>query len=189
VNWVDIIIIMAVLLSALLAFMRGLVREVLGIGAWVGAGFFAVWAFPYVRDRAHKFIHQPDLADSAGFGAVFVIGLMVLSLVSSFVGGTVRASILGGLDRTLGTVFGVLRGAATVAFVYIVAGMAVPMDHWPEPVQQARTLPYVWQGAELLVSLLPEQYRPVVQLPPGGVVTREVDLLHVKPQGKAIGQP
>ena len=188
-NWVDVIIVCAVLLSALLAFMRGLVREVLGIGAWVGAGLFAIWAFPFVRDRAHRLIQQPDLADSAGFGAVFVIGLMVLSLVSSFVGGIVRTSILGGLDRTLGTVFGILRGAATVAFAYILAGMAVPLNQWPQPVQQARTLPYVYEGAELLVSLLPEQYRPPVRLPPGMIATRAVDLMSIKPQGKAVGQP
>jgi membrane protein required for colicin V production len=190
VNWVDVIIISVVVLSALLAFIRGLVREVLGIGAWVGAGFFAVWAFPYGREQFHHVIPQPDVADSVGFGVLFVVGLLVLSIVSNLVARLVRTSALGGLDRTLGTVFGLVRGAGTVALAYILAGVAVPnVDRWPEPVQHARTLQYVYEGAVMLVSLLPDEYRPFVQVPPEGYEVRAGDLLHVNPLGRAVGRP
>src|SRR5579862_6964798 len=98
--------------------MRGLVREVLGIGSWIAAGFVAAWAFPYVRDRFRAWIGHGDVADVAGFGVVFLLALFILSVVSGVIGGVVRGSVLGGLDRTLGIVFGVLRGAGLVMVAY-----------------------------------------------------------------------
>src|SRR5579872_5270483 len=110
--------------------MRGFVREVLGIGAWVGAVVFAVWAFPLVHERFDIWLNGPDFGDPAAFGAMFLVSLIVLSVISGMVGGIVRASLLGGLDRTLGLVFGLVRGAALVAFAYIVAGWVVAADQW-----------------------------------------------------------
>ena len=189
VNWFDIVIISVIGFSAMLAFMRGLVREMLGIGAWVGAGFFAVWAFPYVRATFHHWIAEADLADSAGFATVYLVALVILSIISGMIGGVVRASLLGGLDRTLGIVFGAIRGAAVLVVSYIVVGMIVPLEKWPDPVQMARTLPYVYDGAVLAVSLLPEDYRPVVHEPPGMHFTKAADLLRIAPLGRAVARP
>jgi membrane protein required for colicin V production len=189
VNWVDLTIISVVGFSALLAFTRGLVREVLGIGSWVAAGFIAVWGFPYVRPHIRGLIGAGDVADVAGFGVVFLIALLVLTVLSGMIGGLVRTSVLGGVDRTFGVVFGLVRGAGVVVLAYIIAGMIIPLDAWPEPVQEARTLPYVYQGAVLVVSLLPPEYRPVVHIPPGGRETRAADLLRAAPQGRAVARP
>ncbi len=174
--------------SGLLAFMRGFVREVLGIGAWVGAGLFAIWAFPFVKERFHGWIANPDIADPVAFGAMFLVALLFLSVVAGMIGSVIRGSVLGGIDRTLGVAFGVVRGAALVAFAYIAAGMIVTADRWPEPVLQARSLPYAYQGATWAVSLLPEEYRPRVTAPPVGREARAIDLLHATPQGRAQGK-
>lgn len=189
VNWVDICILCVIAFSAMLAFARGLVREVLGIGSWVGAGFFAVWAFPLVRPEFRRVVTAPDVADAAAVGCAFLVGLLFLSLLSGMVAGAVRASALGGLDRTFGVVFGIVRGAGVLAVAYIVVGLLIPLEKWPEDVQQARTLRYVYDGAALLVSLLPDDYRPVVHIPPGVHVTRAADLLRVAPQGRAVARP
>jgi membrane protein required for colicin V production len=188
VNWVDLIVIGVVAVSALLAFMRGFVREVLGIGAWIGAGFFAIWAAPFVMAR---FLHWfgPDLGRFAALAAMFVLAWIVLTIVSTMIGGVVRMSLLGGVDRTLGVVFGLLRGAVLVAFAYIAAGWVVSADRWPEAVLQARTLPYAYQVAVVAVGLLPPEYRPSVALPPGGRETRAADLLRAPARGRAIGRP
>ncbi|MDR3523985.1 MAG: CvpA family protein [Acetobacteraceae bacterium] len=185
-NWVDLTILGVVAISALLAFMRGLVREVLSIGSWVGAGFFAVWAFPFVQDRFRAWLVNPDIADPAAFGAMFTLALLVLSVVASMVGAVVRGSVLGGVDRTLGMAYGVLRGLALVVFVYIGAGLVVTADKWPDPVLQARALPYAYEGAVWVVSLIPQNYRPQLSAPPAGKVTKAEDLMHVAPQGKAL---
>ena len=187
-NWVDLIVLGVVGLSAVLAFMRGLVREVLGIGAWVGAGFFAAWAEPFVDARFIRWVGA-DYGRFAALGAMFLVALIVLSVVSGIVGGVVRTSMLGGMDRTLGMVFGLLRGAVLVAFAYIAAGWVVTTDQWPAPVRDARTLPLAYQAAVLGVDLLPPQYRPHVAPPPTGRETRVDDLLHALPQGRALAHP
>jgi len=189
VNWVDLVFVMLLLFSALLAFSRGLVRETLGIGSWVGAGIFAIWAFPYVKDRFRSWIAQGDFADIAAIGTMFVIALFFLTLLAGMVGGVVRTSILDGLDRTLGIVFGLVRGAAILVIAYIVVGMAVPFDRWPDAVQEARSMPFIYRGAVFAVSLLPDGYRPVVHVPPGGHSTSAAELLRLAPQGRAIAKP
>ncbi len=188
-NWVDLAILGVLVVSALLAFMRGFVREVLGIGSWIGAGFFAMWAFPFVKDRFHGWIANPDIADPVAFGAMFLAGLLFLSVVAGMLGSVVRGSVLGGVDRTLGVAFGLARGAALIVFAYIAGGMIVTPDRWPDPVLQARSLPYAYAGAIWAVSFLPDEYRPRVLAPPAGREARAADLLHATPQGRALGQP
>ena len=95
----------------------------------------------------------------------------------------------GSIDRTLGVVFGLVRGAALVMVAYIAAGLLVTPERWPEPVLQARALPYAYQGAAWLVGQLPPQYRPKVPEPPPGRETRSADLLHVPAQGRATAHP
>jgi membrane protein required for colicin V production len=177
VNWVDLSILGVVVISALLAFMRGFVREVLSVGSWVGAAFFALWAFPFVQDRFRTWLGNPDIADPAAFGAMFVLALLVLSVV---------ASMIGGIDRTLGMAYGVLRGLAIIVFVYVAAGLIASPDKWPEPVQQARALPYAYQGALWVVGMIPPNYRPQLAAPAAGRATRAEDLMKVAPQGRAL---
>src|SRR4051794_36967107 len=104
-TWVDLIVLAVLAISALLAFLRGFVREVLGLGAWIGAIFVAIWALPRARPQFQEWIGNSPWADLAAFGIVFLITLIVLMIVSRWVSGIVRASPVGGLDRSLGLVF------------------------------------------------------------------------------------
>jgi membrane protein required for colicin V production len=188
-TWVDIAVLGVLAMSALLAFIRGFVREVLGIGAWAGAVAVAIWAFPYARPQFREWLGTPDLVDPVTFGAVFVVALIILLLISHWIATLVRKSALGGLDRTLGLVFGLVRGAALVVFAYIAAGIVVPVDRWPEPVLRARVLPAVFAGAAWTVDKLPPEYHPRLYAPPAGREATAADLLHATPQGRAFGKP
>ena len=53
-TWVDLVALAVLAVSALLAFMRGLVREVLGLGAWIGAGTAAYFGLPLARPQAEN---------------------------------------------------------------------------------------------------------------------------------------
>ena len=85
-TWVDLAVLGVLALSALLAFLRGFVREVLGIAAWVGAALAAYLAFPYVRPRVREWLGAPDLVDPVAFLTVFVVVLLILLLVSTWIG-------------------------------------------------------------------------------------------------------
>jgi membrane protein required for colicin V production len=189
VNWVDLVVLAVIAISAMLAFMRGLVREVMGIGAWVGAAVVAVWAGPELEPKIRTLLGANDISMPVAYVVAFVVALILLSIVAGMIGGIVRGSILGGIDRTLGVLFGLARGALLVVAAYITAGLVVAPERWPDPVRQARALPYAYQGAVWLAGQVPPQYRPKIAEPPPGRETRAADLLHVPAQGRATARP
>ncbi len=162
-TWVDAIVIAVIALSGIVAYFRGFVRELLSIGAWIGAVLLALYLQPWTRTFFTNVFgpSQAWLADVAGLAAVFVVTLIVLKLVIAAIAARIRASVLGGVDKALGTLFGVARGAFLVCLAYIVAGSFMPAsERWPDAVRLARTLPYVADGAAWIISHLPPEYRP-----------------------------
>ena len=165
-TWVDGVVLAVLLVSAGLAFFRGLVREVLGVGAWAGAIVAGIYAEPQVQPLIAPHVEPAWLATGLAVGAVFLVVLVVLKLIIAWLAGFVRRSVLGGVDRALGMVFGLARGAFVVVAAYILGGLGLPAaDRWPEPVRHARALPYAADGARWLVGQLPEDLRP--RLPEG----------------------
>ncbi len=188
-SWVDLVVLAVIAVSALLAFSRGLVREVLGLAAWAGAIVIAVWALPRVRPQFQQWFGETSpWADPAAFGAVFIVSLIILMIVSRSLSAIVRASPIGGLDRTLGALFGLARGAALIILAYIIAGMVVQVDRWPDAVLQARSLPLVYQGAKWAVEKIPSDHRPQLYAPPPGREATADDLLRASPQGRAVSR-
>jgi membrane protein required for colicin V production len=187
-TWVDLVVLAVIALSALLAFVRGLVREVLGIAAWAGAIFAGVWALPRVRPRFQEWLGHSPWVDPAAFAVVFVVSLIVLLLVTRWISALVRASPIGGVDRTLGLVFGLVRGAALVILSYIGAGVVVEVNRWPAPVLNAESIGPVYRGARWVVEQLPADYRPRLYAPPPGRETTASALLQATPQGRAVGR-
>ncbi|MBV8592037.1 MAG: CvpA family protein [Acetobacteraceae bacterium] len=188
-TWVDGAVLAVLALSALLAFMRGLVREVLGLAAWAGALLAASWVLPYARPNFRRWLGAPELVDPVAFGVVFFLTLILLLLISSWIGRLVRFSALGGLDRTLGILFGLARGAALVVLAYIVGGLLVPITLWPGAVLEARSLPWAWEGASWVVAQLPPEYRPHLSPPPLGREATADALLRATPRGRATVKP
>ena len=81
-TWVDLAVFGFILISGLLAFARGLVREVLGIGAWVGAFAAAFFALPATRGIVRGWLPSPEWIDPVSFVIVFLIALIVLMLIA-----------------------------------------------------------------------------------------------------------
>ena len=187
-NLVDLLVLAILGVSALLGLSRGLVRELLGLGSWVLAGYLAYQFGPQVQPMMRQAVGDPDLADPASYILVFVVVLIALSLLANLIGRVVRVSALGGLDRTLGLVFGLGRGALLLVAAYIPLALMLPPDRWPEPVLHARTLPYVYHGAVWATGHLPPLYRPRVAPPPEGQPSIEADL-HATPDDHAVGPP
>jgi membrane protein required for colicin V production len=156
-NFVDLAVIGVMLISALLAFGRGLVREVLSIGAWVAAALAALWGFPYAKDIARKYISITILADVVTATAIFLVTLIVCAGISHAIARNVRGSTFGALDRSLGLLFGLLRGAVLICFAYLLFTWAVPNEaDQPDVIKEASSRPLVARGADILRSLLPQ---------------------------------
>jgi membrane protein required for colicin V production len=187
-TWVDLVVLGVLAVSGVLAFARGFVREALGIGSWIGAALFAWWGFPIARPRFEQWLGGPEWAGFATTGALFVGSLLVLLLLAHWIGAIVRGSVLGGIDRTLGLLFGLVRGALLVIFAYIAVGMVIPIDRWPAAVLRARSLPLAYEGAAWAVSHLPPGARPHLVTPPAGRQSTAAELLQAQPIGRAVGR-
>lgn len=128
-----------IVVSALLAYSRGLVREGLAIAGWVFAGIVAFVFAPQVEPLVTEVPVVGDfIADScelsmlAAFAAVFAVALIVASLITPLFSSLVQRSVLGGVDQGLGFVFGVARGVLLIAIAYfvydtVVGGQSVAM--------------------------------------------------------------
>ncbi len=175
-TWVDAVVLAVLAVSAVLAFLRGLVQEVLGVGAWIGAAALALVLRPSVAPLLQGTVDPPWLADALAAGGVFLVVLIVLKVIIASIARLVQNSVLGGTDRALGMLFGVARGAFLVVLAYILGGMVLPAtERWPEPVREARSLPLVIEGAQWLVAQLPADYRPRVASPPARPIPTQED--------------
>ncbi len=189
-NIVDIVVLGIVGISAVLGLSRGFVREMLGLGAWILAGVGAVRFAPALEPQAMQLTDDPTIAAAAAYGGTFLVLVIVLSLLANLVGRAVRVSALGGLDRTLGLAFGVVRGAAVMVAAFILGSAMMPHpEAWPPQVKQSRSVPLLRAGAVWVTAHFPENYRPALPVLPDDKPTTAADLLQVTPEGSALGKP
>lgn len=158
-NPLDIGVVAVIGLSAVFAFARGFVREALSIVAWVGAGFVTLYGHDYVIAIVEPMVHNQLLSQLIGWGGLFLASLIALTIVTGIVARSVHASSLSAIDRTLGFIFGVLRGAFVICLAYLLLDMAVPGTDRPGWLREAKSAPYLQQGADMLRNVLPEKLR------------------------------
>ncbi|WP_353859385.1 CvpA family protein [Azospirillum formosense] len=160
INPADLAVIVVLLLSALLAFTRGMVAEVLSVAAWVGAALITLNALPHVLPIAQTYIHVEMAAYAASAVALFVVSLVVLTILGRVVSRGVQNSGLSALDRSLGFVFGLLKGAilASVAYLFFAWLVPNPAEH-PAWLQSAKTRPMLVSGAAMIYEVMPDSLR------------------------------
>lgn len=156
----DILILTVLLISGLFAFLRGFVQELLSIAAWAGAVLATVYGVEYLAPLARDMTGRESLADIGAALFLFIVVLVVLSIVNRLVARRVQRSSLSTLDRSLGLVFGLLRGGLLICLAWIMVVWAVPRRDFPEWVTEARILPLVEQTSSHLYALVPEELQP-----------------------------
>ncbi|AAV95920.1 CvpA family protein [Ruegeria pomeroyi] len=124
---IDGVVALIIVLSALLAYARGFVREAMAIAGWIAAAvlafLFAPKAMPLIRELpvVGEFLTDScELSVIAAFAAVFALALVVVSFFTPLFSSLVQRSALGGLDQALGFIFGVARGVLLVAIAFFV---------------------------------------------------------------------
>ena len=120
---VDITVVVIVALSILVSLIRGLVREVLALAAWivavVAANLLAAPVAPWLPDA----MPGEDLRLLAAFACVFVVVLLAMSVLAMLASKLVKSAGLGLEDRLLGGAFGFARGMLVVLVVVLLAGL------------------------------------------------------------------
>ena len=158
-NALDLAVIGIVALSAVFAFARGFVREALSIVAWIGAAAITLYGFNWVYAQVEPRLHDRLLSQLVtGFG-LFIISLIVLTIMTGIVARAVRATGLSPIDRTLGFIFGLARGAFLVCLAYLLLVVSVQPNDWPGWIRESKSEPYLHEGADVLRSFLPESLK------------------------------
>jgi len=169
INVTDAVIVLVIVVSGLFAFFRGLVHELLSVVSWVGAALATLYGFPYAQPEARRLITIQLIADMAAGVAIFLVVFIALAILTRLLSRRVRDSSFGPLDRSLGLVFGLARGAALVCVAWLALAWVLPREDHPAWIAEARSLPLVERGGAALASLLPEHLRlPESEYPAAG---------------------
>ena len=159
---VDAVVAGVLLVSGILAYSRGFVREALSIAGWIAAVIvaflFAARVEPLVREIPvlGEFLAEScELSVVAAFAVVFALALVVISLITPMFSGFVQRSALGGIDQGLGFLFGVLRGALLVAVGFLIYDRVIVGDTVPM-VDESRSAAIFASLTESLEQNLPD---------------------------------
>lgn len=155
----DGIILLCILFSGIFALYRGLVRELLGITAWILAVLGALYGLIYVRPYFRKMIDNPTIADIIGVGTIALIILVICTLINAYITGKLRKSALSGLDRDLGFLFGLVRGVLLIVLIYFTVSLALSekefQKHQEKYAQKSFSIPLIQKTTVLLEKILP----------------------------------
>lgn len=151
----DAAVLALILLSAVLAMVRGFSREVLSIASWVIAGIAALYLFGSVTPMVRNYVDSELIAQVVAGAAVFVVVLIIATLVTMKIADMIVDSRIGPLDRTLGFLFGVARGVIVCAVAIWFLGFFAS-DREIAWIDDAKSKPFLESVANSIVNLLPE---------------------------------
>jgi len=152
----DGILVFVMLISAVLAMIRGFTREVFSIGSWVAAAAVAYlfWddALPYTQ----QYIEDKNVALGVTVAGLFFVTLLVVSLITMRISDFVLDSKAGPLDRTLGFIFGAARGLILVVIAVLFLNFFIAPDRQPIWIAEAKSKPWLDDLGSDLMNRLPD---------------------------------
>lgn len=156
VTLLDGLVLVVILISALLAMLRGFVREVLSIASWVAAAAAAYLFYDDLLPLVRQYVSNEYVSLGIAIGGIFFVTLIIVSIITMKISDFVIDSKIGILDRTLGFVFGAARGLLLIVVAMLFFNFLVPPAQQPAWVAQARSKPMLDNLGTQLVAALPD---------------------------------
>jgi membrane protein required for colicin V production len=156
ITLLDVILLVVMLISALLAMVRGFMREVLSIASWAAAALVTILAFPRALPVVQGYLSNDIVAKAVTIGGIFLGTLLVVAVITIKISDMVLDSRIGALDRTLGFLFGLGRGLIIVVVAYLFFDWLVPDRSKPEWVMKAKSKIVLSSTGDWLKAQLPE---------------------------------
>jgi membrane protein required for colicin V production len=156
ITLLDIILLVVMLVSALLAMVRGFMREILSIASWATAAIVTVLGFPKLLPIVQGYLSNDIVAKAVTIGTIFLGTLIIVSVITIKISDMVLDSRIGALDRTLGFLFGLARGLVIVVVAFLFFNWLVPDRSQPDWVKNAKSLVVLKKTGDTLMSMLPE---------------------------------
>jgi len=156
ITLLDVVLIVVMLISGLLAMVRGFMREILSIIAWVLAAGATLYAYAKLLPLAKQYFNNDIVAAVAVIGGVFLLTLLIVSILTVRLSDMVLDSRVGALDRTLGFLFGLARGLVIVVVAFLFFAWLVPSKTQPAWVANAKSKVVLQSTGDWLMSMLPD---------------------------------
>ena len=156
ITLLDVFLLVVMLVSGLLAMIRGFMREVLSIAAWAAAAAATLYAYSRLLPYAKQYFNNDIVAAAVTIGGVFLLTLLVVSVITVRLSDMVLDSRIGALDRTLGFLFGLARGLAIVVVAFLFFSWLVPERSQPDWVKTAKSKVVLQGTGQWLMSMLPD---------------------------------
>ena len=155
ITMLDGILLGITLISGILAMVRGFSREVLSVASWAAAGAAAFLFYKKFAPMVRPYVSNDLLAQAGAAGAIFLLTLIVVTIITMKIADFIIDSRVGALDRTLGFVFGAARGVLLVVVAMLFFNWLVQANQ-PSWVANAKSKPLLDSLGQQLVNLLPE---------------------------------
>ena len=167
----DLVVAAVIIISAIISFLRGLIREALTIAGMVG-GLFMAYSFgdnlaPVFRDWFIENQDEPGklfgaipmtiVADGTAYLSIFIVFVILISVASYFIGNAVKAMGLGPIDRTLGVVFGIIRAVLLLGLLYLPFHLLMEPEAKSEFFADSKTFSYIEKTASFMAGFLPSE--------------------------------
>jgi membrane protein required for colicin V production len=156
ITLLDILLLVVMLISGLLAMIRGFMREILSIGAWIIAALVTLYGYARVLPVAQGYFNSNMVAAAVTIGGIFLLTLLIVSVITVRISDMILDSRVGALDRTLGFLFGLGRGLIIVVVAFLFFAWLVPDRSQPEWVRGAKSKVVLQSTGQWLISMLPD---------------------------------
>jgi membrane protein required for colicin V production len=156
ITLLDLILLVVMLVSGLLAMIRGFMREILSIASWALAAVATIYLYARLLPTAKQYFNSDMVAAGAVIGGVFLLTLVIVSVITVRISDMILDSRVGALDRTLGFVFGLGRGLVIVVVAFLFFAWLVPDKSQPDWVRSAKSRVVLKSTGDWLMSMLPD---------------------------------
>jgi membrane protein required for colicin V production len=158
-NWFDALALGIILISGIMAFARGLLREVFSIVAFIVGALAALYLRQYVTPLLSGFFQPPIVAEAAAAVLLFLVVFIAVTIVTSMLAKAVHQSTeIGALDRFAGLAFGVFRGVLILALAVLLMRhiTGAPQAPMPRFMTEARLYPILNQASAMVEAVIPQ---------------------------------
>ncbi len=152
----DVVVLLILGGSAIVGMLRGFSTEALTLVAWGGAIFATLYGVVPLAYILRSVVQPNMLADTITAIVLFMASLAIFKLIASMVGNGIKSSAIGVLDRSLGTLFGLMRGLLIVFAGFLLLSFVMPKNKQPDWIVEAKLTHMVSIGADLLTEVVPD---------------------------------
>ena len=159
INLLDIVLFVSIMVSLVIGYSRGFVKETLSIINWLIAAWLSFKYYSDLNTITINFIDSNIVSDAISFGIIFLLSIITLTFLSNFISKNIKNSLLAPLDRLFGMVFGIIRAILLIVVVFIAGNQTIWVNNtMPKWMYESYSYPIVISITNNLKNILPNEF-------------------------------